>query len=92
MVLAALGLLLSPGPSRSHGELVIAVESAPAALVFHPGYPVACLAADAAPWPEASPAFLAIAHRLRALGGGLEVFRNPAGPDVLRLTLPATTP
>jgi hypothetical protein len=92
LVLAAVGLLLSPGSSRSPGELVIAVESTPAALVFHPGYPVPFLTAEATPRPEASPAFLAIDHRLRSLGGGLEVIRNPAGPDVLRLTLPATTP
>ena len=92
MVLAAVGLLLSPSSSRSHGELAIAVESAPAALVFRPGYPASFLAAEATPRPESSPAFLAIDHRLRSLGGGLDVYRNPAGPCALRLTLPAATP
>jgi hypothetical protein len=92
LVLAAVGLLLSPGSSRALGELVIAVESPPTALVFHPGYPVSFLATEAAPQPESSPAFLALDHRLRNLGGGLEVFQNPAGADALRLTLPPAPP
>ena len=91
LVLAAVGLLLSPGSSRSPGELVITVGSSPAVLLFHPDYAASCLAAEAAQ-SESSPAFLALDHRLRHLGGGLEVFRNPAGADAIRLTLPTVTP
>ena len=92
MVLAAVGLLLSPGSSRSHGELVIVGESSPPALVFHPGFPAFGRSAEAANHRESSPAFLALDHRLRHLGGGLEFFRNPAGHDALRLTLPTAPP
>lgn len=90
MVLAAVGLLLSPGSSRSHGELVLTVESSPPALVFRPGYHAFVLSSEPAGQPESHLAFLALDHRLRHLGGRLGVLRNPAGPDALSLSLATT--
>ena len=94
LLLAAVGVLLSPRSPRSPGELALAIESSPAAIIFRPNYLIAGSAADAALPLESSPAYLALEHRANRLGGRLELSKNPAEttPGALRLVLGASTP
>jgi hypothetical protein len=72
LVLAAVGLMFSPRSPGSRGELVITVESSPAAIIFHPSYLVADWTEGAVGHPESRSAFLALEHRLGRLGGRIE--------------------
>ena len=94
LVLAAVGLLLGPRSPRTPGELVVTVETSPAAIVFHPNYPVPGLSADAPGPAGSSPAFLALEHRIARLGGRVELSKNPdkAIPEALRLVLETSNP
>jgi hypothetical protein len=89
LVLAAVGLMLSPRSPRSHGELVITVDSSQAAVIFHPNYPVAGWAEGTAGHTESRCAFLALKHRLGRLGGRIELCQpaSEACPGGLRLVL-----
>ncbi len=78
LVLAAVGMLLSPRSTRSAGKLVITSEPCPPALVFYPDYPADEWTEEVASRLESSAAFLALNHRLKRLGGSAGVCRNPS--------------
>jgi len=77
LVLAAVGMLLSPCSARSIGKLIITAEPGPPALVFYPDYPADEWTEEADSRLESSAAFLALNHRLKRLGGSAGVCRNP---------------
>ncbi len=84
LVLAAAGMMLSPRVTRGPGELIITLESSPAAVSFHPSY----LALGMPVGDESegsSPPLLALEHRIGRLGGKVELCRNSGTPGVLRI-------
>jgi len=87
LILAAVGMLLSPRSMCSGRKLVITAESKPPVLTFYPDYPADDWMAGNAAELESSTAFLALTHRLKRLGGSAGVYRNPDDSDRCGLRL-----